>query len=1143
MASGDSRNSRLGEDVGQPIDGYEILEQIGSGGAGSVYRAKQLSLGREVAIKVIRGDRVERETKLRRMEKEAQLLARLDHPNIVRSIDYGEAGDLIYFVMEFVKGRSAKQFLEQKQRMMVRDAIVLIERVAQALHVAAEHGVTHRDVKPGNILLGSDGSVKLSDFGLARAEFDRSLTRDGTTLGTPQYMSPEQVRHARSVDLRSDLYSLGATLYHLVTGQAPFHGESVAEILHEVLYGRPSPPERLVEDIPPALSRVIARLMARDPARRYQGVPSLLRDLHRVRRLLDPDAEADPDPIGLSWQAAAESPRAWSSRWPLIGAAAALVLLGAAIAFLVGGGGEETSVDPVEQEIAGLEEWRAELSPATALMILHQLDQLGDGSFSGAEVARVKLEQDASEAAQQFLEAAAKAATDAAERSLQRGELDAAEQLLHETFAARLSAAGEKASLSPVDLCGFDIEERGNSLLTKQVRRLWDLRSSVRKALLDEHIDSSEALRRSYGSATEGLLLDYRFAEADELRREFESSRVEQEAAAVRGVLARHGVSLGEGVKDLMAKLPESMRADFDGRAALLLRDLGDKREARFLELEARVKLAIDQAGRDVEALHWRDAEAMRSAEEWMQRLETSFPAAGVVALDADPDSEWRADLAAFEARMNERLTELRAARATAVLELALLGDDSSNGVLGALEERRPDRALVLLQSVEEADRAEHYAQWVQVVESLSQTIDGAWAWLEDRHDRDWSVQTTKGIGVKGRLDFRGRDRDPAFKVGRKRMSMIELPLEFLLGTRRNALSAEALALARLLWGGRADRSALEATLGALSVDSSVARYVRDRFEQEKMVAEGRQQELEDQARGLWASIAKLIEEERFDDAREAFEHLGAYRYRKTQVYRDHRAELEDLDDVIAFGKRQHEASQSLSGSYEHAAAFEIEGDGQAHVHYDFRSVAQGEDFSLTRGVRVANGRLGFLHAEGAAATNFGKAGPTLPLRVERRRPFTLRIHVTVPYEELEPPWFFGFELDGLCVGFYRPRSPRGSRYAPQASVWDGRLSERNGFFFDPGLESEPRQGVVPAAVGLEIQSHVITLDWDPARELPLQLLLDRALVASRHGSVKAEGRGILDLRACAPQSTIDRVDGSERLWITSIEFRGVLAQ
>jgi hypothetical protein len=219
--------------------------------------------------------------------------------------------------------------------------------------------VIHRDVKPGNILLGKDGSVKLTDFGLARATRDRSLTQDGITVGTPQYMSPEQVKSPRRVDVRSDLYSLGATLYHLATGQPPFKGDSVGEILHDVLYSSPKPPEQIEPDLPPALSRVLARLLAKDPRRRYASAADLIADLERVRAVLakgakradGADADADESSVGLSWQESAEPPPKRVKPWLFL--AAALVVAGVTAFALLHGRGARS--DPL-LEAQGREE-------------------------------------------------------------------------------------------------------------------------------------------------------------------------------------------------------------------------------------------------------------------------------------------------------------------------------------------------------------------------------------------------------------------------------------------------------------------------------------------------------------------------------------------------------------------------------------------------------------------------------------------------------------------------------------------------------------------------------------------------------------------------------------------------------------------
>ncbi|MHC4941503.1 MAG: serine/threonine-protein kinase, partial [Planctomycetota bacterium] len=208
----------------QPISGYEILERVGSGGMGKIFRARQISMNRIVALKVLKKSELKDALPLDRLRREALLIARMDHPNVVRGIDMGETDRYYFFAMEFIEGRSVKAILDLFGPMDELKAISIVHDVARALQYVYEQKLTHRDIKPGNILISDTGVTKLADLGLAKGETDLSVTREGTTLGTPQYISPEQAKNPKAVDIRSDIYSLGATFYHMVTGRIPFEG-------------------------------------------------------------------------------------------------------------------------------------------------------------------------------------------------------------------------------------------------------------------------------------------------------------------------------------------------------------------------------------------------------------------------------------------------------------------------------------------------------------------------------------------------------------------------------------------------------------------------------------------------------------------------------------------------------------------------------------------------------------------------------------------------------------------------------------------------------------------------------------------------------------------------------------------------------
>ena len=271
------------EEVPPNIPGYEILGFVGRGSSGAVYRARQLAVDREVAIKILHPHLARESRIVRRLQREARTTARLAHPHIVSAVDMGEIDGRWWFAMEFVDGPSLAQRLRAEGRIREREALRLFIPLCEALGHLWEHGVVHRDIKPANILIDRAGGARLADLGLAVAEDDPSITGTGGTLGTPHYISPEQAVDPRKADVKSDIWSFGATLYHAVCGRPPFAGDSAAEVLSGVLYSPIPDPEEEEPALSSRLALVLRKCLTRDPTRRYQNPHELLLDLERVR--------------------------------------------------------------------------------------------------------------------------------------------------------------------------------------------------------------------------------------------------------------------------------------------------------------------------------------------------------------------------------------------------------------------------------------------------------------------------------------------------------------------------------------------------------------------------------------------------------------------------------------------------------------------------------------------------------------------------------------------------------------------------------------------------------------------------------------------------------------------------------------------
>lgn len=272
----------------EQVGNYELVEKIAEGGMGAIYKARHLQKGEMVAIKIMPNHMANNPVLLRRFEQEFRAASRLNHPNIVSALEYGESPKGPYLVMELVDGESLGTRLDREKKMDFAEAIRLISQVAQGLHRAHKEGLVHRDVKPDNILLGTNGEAKLADLGLVKeVEADLNLTRTGRGLGTPHFMAPEQFRNAKNADIRCDIYSLGATLYMMVTGELPFRSNGPLDAWMKKINNELIPPRHVNPEIPERVEWAILRAMSADPDRRPVSCREFIEDLtgHSTRRL------------------------------------------------------------------------------------------------------------------------------------------------------------------------------------------------------------------------------------------------------------------------------------------------------------------------------------------------------------------------------------------------------------------------------------------------------------------------------------------------------------------------------------------------------------------------------------------------------------------------------------------------------------------------------------------------------------------------------------------------------------------------------------------------------------------------------------------------------------------------------------------
>ena len=300
--------------TGRQLGDYQLLRRLGRGGMADVYLAKQGSLRRNIALKILKPDLAKDVSYVQRFQREAQAAANLVQANIVQIYEVGEVQGFHYIAQEYVQGRNLKQYLNRYGAVESVMAINVIRQCALALQKAGELHVIHRDIKPENIMLSTKGEVKITDFGLARinnSAAKQALTSVGITMGTPLYMSPEQVEGS-AIDQRSDIYSLGVTAYHILAGHPPFQGDTALVIAVQHVKDTATPLNELRPDIPLGLCQLIEEMMAKNPSDRVDSATQLIKNLRRIKIDLDEDWEMIVEKLATSEQYVMESSIGWS---------------------------------------------------------------------------------------------------------------------------------------------------------------------------------------------------------------------------------------------------------------------------------------------------------------------------------------------------------------------------------------------------------------------------------------------------------------------------------------------------------------------------------------------------------------------------------------------------------------------------------------------------------------------------------------------------------------------------------------------------------------------------------------------------------------------------------------------------------------
>ena len=269
--------------IGQVLGNrYELLEKIGEGGMSVVYKARCNKLDRLVAVKILKREFCDNEEIVKKFKIEATAIATLSDTNIVNVLDVGTQEDINYIVMEYVKGKTLKEIINNEGPLGYEDAINKALQISEALKCAHDNGIIHRDVKPQNILVSENGLVKVTDFGIAKSATSSTMTSTTTVMGSAHYFSPEQAK-GEIVDIRTDLYSLGVVLYEMVTGKVPFDAESPVAIALKHIQEQPNSPKMVNSKVPTSLNDLILKLMSKEPKDRYQTAGDVIIDLQKIK--------------------------------------------------------------------------------------------------------------------------------------------------------------------------------------------------------------------------------------------------------------------------------------------------------------------------------------------------------------------------------------------------------------------------------------------------------------------------------------------------------------------------------------------------------------------------------------------------------------------------------------------------------------------------------------------------------------------------------------------------------------------------------------------------------------------------------------------------------------------------------------------
>ncbi len=996
----------------QPIPGYELISLRGRGGMGAVYRARQLGTDRFVALKILRSPEGSSPRRVERLRREASLLARLDHPNIVKGYDAGEAGGYTYFAMEFVEGASVKECLRKKGRFDEPEAVRIAIQIASALEHADSLGVVHRDVKPGNIMIGPDGFAKLTDLGLAKSAAEMTLTRSGATVGTPRYLSPEQARDPRRVDIRSDIYSLGATLYEMVTGEPPFHGDSIGSVVAKVLFSEPVPATRLRTDLSARFARVLDRTMAKAPADRYQSAAELLIDLRRL--------QAGEPPL-------APRLRPRIRRRLLLGGAGSLAVAAAALVVALRAGAPEPPLEDGAGPAGGLEavqlafeRGRDARNPRETLEALSELRVL----------------------------AAAHAGRPAGNAASARA--DDLERLLRDDIGAFVSTL-ERAARARIDASA----DRDGAL-----------------ALVGDAVRVAEAFRGRYGIAPDELPEAERLKAADSLaaaqslvaraagESAFEEARTLVARAMDRSASVAERADLAARAR---ARIDDVLSVYMDGKAAARAAALAaEASEAAALDVRNEFAPRIDAVRRGAGENRFASARAGLAAlerENWQRFLpdlaETIEDVrASLLAREEALRRQLASELAAFRVKRDRRHAsrDFHAVRDDAELLVAIL----ESAVL-----EFPD----LEPMHREARAAKRESEAILALYRRAGSFIGRErAAFKLRGDPAEKTATGFESDVIRYVQKPSRDE--------RRASVFDLPASALRPLTGD--TAEECAKIILMVDDAESTRELEVRKGMLADARRMLFALRAEGAEDPAVAragllleraeeglEGAQGEKLEAAEKLLAAADAAFDRGEFAEASASYRKL-----RDTAAFREvYRRERVRVDERIALAAAEEE-SAALAALFGGAVETLDAAQRTIRVTYDFEleGALDGFEPGDPKKWSVSGGRLRFSGADPSANTLHGAAGLALAAVQDKRAQFDLlkdfAFEMTYTPSPSAPPGFIAVSLFGNNFGCLSRRQTPDPR-AGQLNVWKGSLEDYESEFFFALMDSRAPAGLV----------------------------------------------------------------------------------